>query len=281
MIDYVTEQTIYLLKAFFLGIVEGLTEFLPISSTGHLILFGHLIEFSSNEAKVFEVVIQLGSILAVMWVFRARLVQLVVGTLRLDPVEVAFMRNLLIAFLPSAIVGLLFIKAIKSLFFHPGVVVVTLVVGGFIMLWVERHRPATGVDPSASALTLEQITWRQALVVGLSQCLAMVPGTSRSGATIIGGMLSGIQRKTATEFSFFLAMPTMLAAALYDTYKHAGLLSQQDMLAIVVGFISAFLSALFVVRAVLAFVSRHTYRVFAVYRIILGVIVGAWLIWAR
>jgi len=277
----VTEQTIYLLKAFFLGIVEGLTEFLPISSTGHLILFGHLIEFSSNEAKVFEVVIQLGSILAVMWIFRARLVQLIVGTVRLDPVEVAFTRNLLIAFLPSAIVGLLFIKAIKALFFHPGVVVVTLIVGGFIMLWVERNRPASGVDPRATALTLEQITWRQALVVGLCQCLAMVPGTSRSGSTIIGGMLAGIQRKTATEFSFFLAMPTMLAAALYDTYKHADLLSQQDMLAIVVGFISAFFSALFVVRAVLAFVSRHTYRVFAVYRIVLGVVVGAWLFLGR
>jgi undecaprenyl-diphosphatase len=240
-----------------------------------------LIEFSSNEAKVFEVVIQLGSILAVMWIFRARLLQLIKGTVRLDPVEVAFTRNLLIAFLPSAIVGLLFIKAIKALFFHPGVVVVTLIVGGFIMLWVERNRPASGVDPRASAFTLEQITWRQALVVGLCQCLAMVPGTSRSGSTIIGGMLSGIQRKTATEFSFFLAMPTMLAAALYDTYKHASLLSQQDMLAIAVGFVSAFFSALFVVRAVLAFVSRHTYRVFAVYRIILGAVVGAWLLLGR
>lgn len=272
-----TEQTIYLLKAFFLGIVEGLTEFLPISSTGHLILFGHLIDFSSNEAKVFEVVIQLGSILAVMWIFRARLSQLVRGTLRRDPIELAFTRNLVIAFLPSAFVGLLFIKAIKALFFHPSVVVVTLVVGGFVMIWVERNRPATGNDPHATAHTLEQITWKQALIVGLSQCLAMVPGTSRSGATIIGGMLSGIQRKTATEFSFFLAMPTMLAAALYDTYKHAGLLSQQDMLAIAVGFVSAFLSALFVVRAILAFVSRHTYRIFAVYRILLGVLVGAWL----
>lgn len=273
-----TEQTIYLWKAFFLGIVEGITEFLPISSTGHLILFGDWINFQSNEAKVFEVVIQLGSILAVVWIFRHRLFQMIRGTLRLEAVEVAFTRNLLIAFLPSAIVGLLFIKAIKALFFHPGVVVVTLVVGGFIMLWVERRRPANSADaPTDQVQSLEKITWKQALIVGFAQCLAMVPGTSRSGATIIAGMLSGIQRKTATEFSFFLAMPTMLAAAVYDFYKHADLLTQQDMLAIAVGFISAFICALFVVRAILVFVSRHTYRAFGWYRIVLGLVVGAWL----
>lgn len=273
-----TEQTIYLWKAFFLGIVEGITEFLPISSTGHLILFGDWINFESNEAKVFEVVIQLGSILAVVWIFRHRLFQLIRGTLRMEPVEVAFTRNLLIAFLPSAIVGLLFIKAIKALFFHPGVVVVTLVLGGLIMLWVERRRPADSAQAQADQVqTLEKITWKQALVVGFAQCLAMVPGTSRSGATIIAGMLSGIQRKTATEFSFFLAMPTMLAAAVYDFYKHADLLTQQDVLAIAVGFVSAFVCALVVVRAILVFVSRHTYRAFAWYRIALGLVVGAWL----
>ncbi len=273
-----TEQTIYLWKAFFLGIVEGITEFLPISSTGHLILFGDWISFESNEAKVFEVVIQLGSILAVVWIFRQRLFQMIRGTLRLEPVEVAFTRNLLIAFLPSAIVGLLFIKAIKALFFHPGVVVVTLVLGGLIMLWVERRRPAnSALDNANQVQTLEKITWKQALVVGCAQCLAMIPGTSRSGATIIAGMLSGIQRKTATEFSFFLAMPTMLAAAVYDFYKHAHLLTQQDTLAIAVGFVSAFVCALLVVRAILVFVSRHTYRAFAWYRIALGLVVGAWL----
>jgi undecaprenyl-diphosphatase len=273
-----TEQTIYLWKAFFLGIVEGITEFLPISSTGHLILFGDWISFESNEAKVFEVVIQLGSILAVVWIFRHRLFQMVRGTLRLEPVEVAFTRNLLIAFLPSAIIGLLFIKAIKALFFHPGVVVVTLVLGGLIMLWVERRRPANSADaPANQVQTIEKITWKQALIVGCAQCLAMVPGTSRSGSTIIAGMLSGIQRKTATEFSFFLAIPTMLAAAVYDFYKHAHLLTQQDMLAIAVGFVSAFVCALLVVRAILVFVSRHTYRAFAWYRIALGLVVGAWL----
>lgn len=277
-----TDQTIYLWKAFFLGIVEGITEFLPISSTGHLILFGDWINFESNEAKVFEVVIQLGSILAVVWIFRGRLFQLIKGTLQRDPVEMSFTRNLLIAFLPSAIIGLLFIKAIKALFFHPGVVVVTLVLGGLIMLWVERRRPATG--PGAPLLanqvqSLEKITWKQALVVGCAQCLAMVPGTSRSGSTIIAGMLAGIQRKTATEFSFFLAMPTMLAAAVYDMYKHADLLTQQDMMAIAVGFVSAFVCALLVVRAILVFVSKHTYRAFAWYRIALGLVVGFWL-WA-
>lgn len=273
-----TEQTIHLWKAFFLGIVEGITEFLPISSTGHLILFGDWINFESSEAKVFEVVIQLGSILAVVWIFRHRLLKMIRGTLRMEPVEVAFTRNLFIAFLPSAIVGLLFIKAIKALFFHPGVVVVTLVLGGFIMLWVERRRPADVAQASSDQVqTLEKITWKQALVVGCAQCLAMIPGTSRSGATIIAGMLSGIQRKTATEFSFFLAMPTMLAAAVYDFYKHADLLTQQDMLAIAVGFVSAFVCALLVVRAILVFVSRHTYRAFAWYRIALGLVVGAWL----
>ena len=275
-----TEQTIYLWKAFFLGIIEGITEFLPISSTGHLILFGDWINFESNEAKVFEVVIQLGSILAVMWIFRKRLFQLIKGTLRRDPVELSFTRNLLIAFLPSAVIGLLFIKAIKALFFHPGVVVVTLVIGGVIMLWVERRRPSSGpgaIDLSTQVQTLEKITWKQALVVGCAQCLAMVPGTSRSGATIIAGMLSGIQRKTATEFSFFLAMPTMLAAAVYDMVKHGHLLSQQDLLAIAVGFTSAFLCALLVVQAILVFVSKHTYRAFAWYRIALGLVVGIWL----
>ncbi len=270
-----TESTLHLLKAFLLGIVEGLTEFLPVSSTGHLILVGEWINFTSTESKVFEVVIQLGAIFAVMWIFRARIAQLLQGVLARNPVEVSFMRNLLIAFLPAAVIGGLFIKQIKVLFFHPGVVAVTLVLGGLIMLWVERGRTGGQQDIKPGTVTsLETITWRQALVVGFAQCLAMVPGTSRSGSTIIGGMLAGIERKTATEFSFFLAMPTMLAAALYDTYKHAAELSQHDMTAIAVGFVAAFLSALLIVRAVLAFVSKHTYRVFGWYRIILGLVVA-------
>lgn len=270
-----TESTLHLLKAFLLGIVEGLTEFLPVSSTGHLILVGEWINFASTESKVFEVVIQLGAILAVMWIFRARIFQLIKGVFDRQPAEVAFMRNLIIAFLPAAIIGGLFIKQIKALFFHPGVVAVTLVLGGLIMLWVEHGRTGGKQDiKPGTVTTLETITWRQALVVGFAQCLAMVPGTSRSGSTIIGGMLAGIERKTATEFSFFLAMPTMMAAALYDSYKHAAELSQHDMTAIAVGFIAAFVSALLIVRAVLAFVSNHTYRVFGWYRIALGLVVA-------
>ncbi len=273
-----TEPTLQLIKAFFLGIVEGITEFLPISSTGHLIIVGKWIEFTSTEGKVFEVVIQLGSILAVMWIFRVRLIKMITGTLQRDPIEMAFTRNLIIAFLPSAVIGFLFIKLIKALFFQPAVVVVTLIVGGLIMLWVERARKPDQADATRiTANTLESISWKQALIVGFAQCLAMIPGTSRSGSTIIGGMLAGIERKTATEFSFFLAMPTMLAAASYDMYKNAGLISQADMLAIAVGFVTAFFSALFVVRAILSFISKHTYRAFGWYRIVLGIVVGVWL----
>ena len=264
-------ETLQLIKACLLGIVEGMTEFLPVSSTGHLILVGEWINFSSTESKVFEVVIQLGSILAVVWIFRHRVWQLIAGAWRRDSLELAFMRNLLIAFLPAAIIGAIFISAIKALFFHPGVVVVTLVLGGLIMLWVERPRE---IKRAPTATSLETISWKQALAVGCAQCLAMIPGTSRSGSTIIGGMIAGIERKTATEFSFFLAMPTMFAAAIYDTYKHAGELAQGDVMAIAVGFVMAFLSALVVVRAVLAFVSRHTYRVFGWYRIVLGIVVA-------
>lgn len=273
-----TEAHLQLIKAFFLGIVEGITEFLPISSTGHLIIVGKWIEFTSTEGKVFEVVIQLGSILAVMWIFRARLMQMMTGTLKRDPVEVSCTRNLIIAFLPSAVIGFLFIKKIKALFFQPSVVVVTLILGGLIMLWVERVRnPGQPTATKITATSLETISWKQALIVGFAQCLAMIPGTSRSGSTIIGGMLAGIERKTATQFSFFLAMPTMLAAASYDMYKNAGLITQADLLAIVVGFITAFFSALFVVRAILAFISKHTYRAFGWYRIALGILVGVWL----
>jgi len=282
-----SEPLLSLLKAGFLGLIEGLTEFIPVSSTAHLLLIGDWIAFSSDDAKVFEVVIQLGSILAVMWIFRTRIAQLIVGTLRRERVEVLFARNLLLAFLPAAVIGALMISYIKMLFVHPGVFVFTLIAGGLIMLWVERKPQYAKGEPMpqddgvisqhATAHTLEDITCQQALIVGLAQCLAMVPGTSRSGATIISGMLAGIQRKTATEFSFFLAMPTMLAATVYDVYKHGSLLSASQGTTIVVGFVAAFLSALIVVRAVLRFVSRRTYRPFAWYRIVLGLAVMAWL----
>lgn len=299
-----TESTWFMLKAFFLGIVEGLTEFVPVSSTAHLLLIGSWMDFSSSDDKVFEVVIQFGSILAVMWIFRERLLHLFRGALTRDPVELAFMRNLLIAFLPAAVIGALAIKYIKMLFHSPAVFVFTLVIGGFIMLWVERKpqyakfgarqkgprpeppatasaaadgAPETEASRRASAHALEDITWKQALVVGFAQCLAMVPGTSRSGATIISGMIAGIDRRAATEFSFFLAMPTMLAATVYDLYRNASVLSGTEVSAIAVGFVAAFFSAMVVVRAVLRFVSRHTYRPFAWYRIALGGVVALWL----
>ena len=289
-----TESTWFMLKALFLGLLEGFTEFIPVSSTAHLLLIGDWINFSSGNDKVFEVVIQFGSILAVMWVFRARLWQLIHGTLTGVRSEVMFTRNLLIAFLPAAVIGALTIKYIKMLFHSPGVFVFTLIVGGIIMLWVERKPQyaktlpgqagmADSTDDSrasqlATARSLEAITWKQALIVGFAQCLAMVPGTSRSGSTIISGMMAGIQRKTATEFSFFLAMPTMLAATVYDLYRNSAALDDTQMTAIAVGFLAAFFSALVVVRVVLRFVSRHTYRPFAWYRIGLGLVVMAWLL---
>lgn len=287
-----TDSLWFMLKALFLGLIEGFTEFIPVSSTAHLLLIGDWINFSSGNDKVFEVVIQFGSILAVMWIFRARLWQLIRGTLSGERSEVLFTRNLLIAFLPAAVIGALTIKYIKMLFHSPAVFVFTLIAGGLVMLWVERKpqfakqtdttadtvRDDSVSSQRATAHTLEEISWKQALVVGFAQCLAMVPGTSRSGATIISGMMAGIQRKTATEFSFFLAMPTMLAATVYDLYRNSGALDDTQLTAIVVGFLAAFVSALVVVRAVLRFVSRRTYRPFAWYRIALGIVVMVWLL---
>lgn len=279
-----TDSAWFFLKALFLGVVEGFTEFIPVSSTAHLLLIGEWIGFSSGDNKVYEVVIQFGSILAVIWLFRQRVWQLLRGTLAGDRAEVMFARNLAIAFLPAAGIGAFAIGLIKQLFHNPAVFVFTLVGGGLIMLWVERkpqyakNANETVASQHATARTLEEITWRQALVVGFAQCLAMVPGTSRSGATIISGMIAGIHRRTATEFSFFLAMPTMLAATVYDLYKHGEILTADQSLAIAIGFVGAFFSALFIVRAVLNFVSRRTYRPFAWYRIGLGAVVALWLV---
>jgi undecaprenyl-diphosphatase len=255
---------IYLLKALFLGLVEGMTEFLPVSSTGHLILIADWIDFTSQEERVFEVVIQLGAILAVCWLFRAKIVRLVQGALRGDAGAQRFAAIVLLAFLPAAVIGALFISQIKTLLFNPAVVAAALIVGGLIILWVEsRQHPPRTTEP-------EQIGWKQAAGIGLAQCVAMIPGTSRSGATIVGGMLSGVSRQAATEFSFFLAMPTMLGAAVYDAWKHHHLLSADDIGAIAVGFTAAFIAALLVVNAMIRFVARHSLRVFAWYRIALG-----------
>ena len=273
---------LYLLKAAILGIVEGLSEFLPISSTAHLIIWGDWLNFNSGDVKVFEIVIQFGYIMAVVWIYRHYIIDVIKGLLRWEMKQVLFVRNLLLAFLPAAIIGLLIIDQVAKLLDGKFMIYVfTLIVGGFIMLWVES-RPQMKkanqlVDENAPpGEGLDSITWKQALVVGFAQCLAMVPGTSRSGATIISGMIAGIPRRAATEFSFFLAMPTMLAATVLSLYKYGDQLSSDNMLAIVVGFVFAFISALFLVKAILRFVSKRSYKPFAFYRIVFGVIVGLW-----
>lgn len=277
------EQFWFLLKAAFLGLVEGLTEFLPISSTAHLLIIGDWINFDAGQDKVYEIVIQLGSILAVMWIYRARLAQLVTGFFTGDRTEMLFVRNLLLAFLPAAIIGLLLIKAIRSLLDGQFMIyAITLVLGGLIMLWVERrpdmakHASLAEAELEHKTIRLEDITWKQALVVGFAQCLAMIPGTSRSGATIIAGMFAGLHRKTATEFSFFLAMPTMMAATVLSLYKYGGQLSESNIWGVAIGFVVAFISALFLVRALLKFISQYSYRPFAWYRIVFGLVVGTW-----
>lgn len=253
------------LQAALLGIVEGLTEFLPVSSTGHLILVIDLLGFAGPSGKLFEIVIQLGAILAVCWVYRQKLL----GTaLHLHDSAQArhFTAVILAAFLPSMIIGVLAYKTIKTVLFSPLVVSVMLIVGGIAMLAIERFRPKPQFHST------DDVTLKRALAVGLFQCIAMIPGVSRAGATIMGGMLMGIDRKTATEFSFFLAIPTMIAATVYDLYKNWHDLSADGAAVIGIGFVCAFLTALLVVRTAIGFVSRHGFAPFAIYRIILGVV---------
>lgn len=255
------------LKALFLGLVEGLTEFLPISSTGHLVLFGHLIDFHSDDGRVFEVVIQLGAILAVCWLYRLKIIGLLRGFFGGDAAAQRFAGSVLLAFFPAVVIGITAVDFIKSSLFNPLVVAVALIVGALVIFWTEAkvHKPVTH--------DFDQITFKQAILIGLAQCVAMIPGTSRSGATIIGGMWVGLSRKTATEFSFFLAMPTMLGAATYDLYRNADVLSQNDLGYIAIGFVAAFISAFLVVRALVRFVENHSLRVFAWYRIGLGLLI--------
>jgi undecaprenyl-diphosphatase len=260
-----------LLGALLLGIVEGLTEFLPVSSTGHLILVGDLIGFRGPPGEVFEVVIQLGAIGAVCWEYSGRFTQVVAG-LRSDPDQVRFLRNILLAFLPTAVIGALAYGIIKTYLFDPWVVVISLILGGFAILWIERHLPVPR-DHS-----VERMPARIAFYVGLCQVLSMVPGVSRAGATIMGGLLLGLDRRTATEFSFFLAVPTMLAASVYDLYKNWGGLSGEGLALIALGFVAAFLSALVVVRWLIGFVSRHGFGPFARYRIVIGVVMAGFLL---
>jgi undecaprenyl-diphosphatase len=261
-------DTILLLKAALLGIVEGLTEYLPISSTGHLILTGALLNFNDEKGKAFEIVIQFGAILAVCWEFRAKILA-VLGGLPRDRAAQRFAANLLIAFLPAAVLGLLFAKAIKAHLFAPVPVALAFIVGGFFILWAEKR------EHKITVATVDDLGWRDALKVGCAQALAMIPGTSRSGATIIGGLFFGLSRKAATEFSFFLAIPTLFAATVYELVKYRALFQAEDLGMLVVGSVASFISAFFCVRWLLHYISRHDFTVFAWYRIIFGLIVLA------
>ncbi len=259
-------ETYLLFSALILGVVEGLTEFLPVSSTGHLILAGQLLGFNDDKGKVFEIVIQFAAILAVVWEYRARLFHALVS-LNKEPVSRRLAINLTVAFLPSAILGFLFLKQIKAYLFNPFVVASAFIVGGLLILWAERR------EHTIRAETIDDMTWQDSLKVGFAQALAMIPGTSRSGATIIGGLFFGLSRLAAAEFSFFLAIPTMFAATVYDVYKHRELFNADDLNLFALGSIVSFLSAFLAVRGLIRFISRHDFTVFAWYRIAFGILV--------
>jgi undecaprenyl-diphosphatase len=259
-----------LLKALILGVVEGLTEFLPISSTGHLIIAGSLLDYTNEQSKVFEIVIQLGAILAVCWHFRAR-IGAALGGWRSDPVQQRFWRQLIVAFLPAAVVGLLLHGVIKDYLFNPISVACALIVGGLLMLYIERVAPAA---PRIN--TVDDMRWPDALKVGFAQCVALWPGVSRSGATIMGGMVFGLSRQAATEFSFFLAIPIMFAATFYELVGSWKNLHLADLPVFVVGFVAAFIFGLLAVKGLIHFVSRHTFVGFAWYRIAFGGVVLLW-----
>ena len=256
------------LQALILGIVEGLTEFLPISSTGHQIIVADLLGFGGERAMAFNIIIQLGAILAVVWEYRRKIFDVVLGLPKQAEAQ-RFTVNLLIAFFPAVILGVAFADVIHAYLFNPITVAVALVVGGVIMLWAERRVHLVAVE------TVEQMTWKDALKVGCAQCLAMIPGTSRSGATIIGGLLFGLSRKAATEFSFFLAMPTMVGAAVYSGYKYRELFQAGDLPVFAVGFVTSFIFAMIAVRALLKFIANHSYVTFAWYRILFGLLILA------
>lgn len=263
-----------LIEALALGAVEGLTEFIPVSSTGHLILFAELFGFDGPPGRVFEIVIQLGAILAVCLVYRKRLIDTLLGLGR-DVSARRFAFNVFIAFLPAVLAGVLLHGFIKSVLFSPFVVCVSLIVGGFVILLIERNFTSDRVPD------VDSIDWKLALQIGLCQVLAMIPGISRSGATIMGARVLGLNRAAATEFSFFLAIPTMLAATVYDAYKNAGALSSDNWLLIGLGFAMAFLTAMLVVSKLVAFVSRNGFGVFAWYRIGFGSLMLALLLLGR
>ncbi len=258
------------LKALIMGLVEGFTEFLPISSTGHLILAGSLLNFTGEKIKTFEIVIQAGAIFAVCWEYRAKIIQVLQGMMR-EAQSRQFVINLVVAFLPAAVLGLLFSKHIKAVLFAPVPVALAFIIGGGVILWAERRQHQHASQRQIE--TVDQMTMIDALKVGCAQAFALIPGTSRSGATIIGGMLFGLSRKAATEFSFFLAIPTLLGATVYSLYKARALLSIQDIPLFGIGTVASFVSAFLCVRWLLRYISSHDFSVFAWYRIGFGLLV--------
>ena len=259
-------DTLLLLKALILGIVEGLTEFLPISSTGHLILAGDLLDFNDDRGKLFEIVIQSGAILAVVWEYRTRIAGVITGLGR-NRLANRLVLNLAIAFMPLAVLGLRFKKVIEANLFKPVPVALAFIIGAFVIIWAERREHRIRVE------TVDDMSPLDALKLGIAQAFALIPGTSRSGATIIGGLLFGLSRKAATEFSFFLAIPTLFAATLYNLYKERALLNADDLGMWTVGFIASFVSAFLCVRWLLRYISSHDFTAFAWYRLVFGAVV--------
>jgi undecaprenyl-diphosphatase len=274
---------LFALKAIIMGLVEGFTEFLPISSTGHLIVAGSLLNFTGDKAKTFDIAIQAGAILAVMWEYRARIATVLSGMFS-DKRQQKFILNLVVAFLPAALLGLAFSKMIKAKLFAPAPVAIAFIVGALVILWAERRH--TTLAGASRVETVDDMTVLDALKIGCAQAFALIPGTSRSGATIIGGMLFGLSRKAATEFSFFLAIPTLLAATVYSVYKDRALLSAADLPLFGIGGIAAFVSAFLCVRWLLRYISSHNFTIFAWYRIVFGLFILAsvhfgWVVWAE
>ena len=255
-----------LVKALILGVVEGLTEFLPVSSTGHLILVGDLLGFNDEKGKIFEIVIQCGAILAVVWEYRVKFAHVLVR-LPSDPAARRFALNLVLAFLPIALLGLAIGSAIKAALFKPVPVAIAFIAGALVILWAERRKHAIRVH------SVDDMRWQDALKIGLAQCFALIPGTSRAGATIIGGLLFGLSRRAAAEFSFFLAVPVLFAASAYELLKNRELLSSADIGWFGVGAVAAFVSAFLCVRWLLRYIIQHDFTVFAWYRIAFGIIV--------
>ena len=257
------------LKAALMGIVEGLTEFLPISSTGHLILVGGLIDFTGEKEKVFGIAIQTGAMLAVIWQYRVKLTHTIVGLFS-DPVAQRFVRNILIAFIPAVVLGLAFGSMIKAHLFSAVPVALAFIIGGFIILIVEKRGETKG---HVRVNHVDDMTAKDALYLGLLQCLALIPGTSRSGSTIIGGMAIGLSRKCATEFSFFLGIPTLIGAGAYSIWQERNILQVSDTPLFLVGLVFAFISALICIRWLIHYVSSNSFKPFAWYRIGFGIIV--------